>query len=70
MRSYTVAGTLSLSSTVEVFPCPNCRETINTSTTQCRFCAALIDHTAAIASAAVTTKINQAFYKGCVSVDF
>ena len=55
-----MAGSLSLSSTVAVFPCPNCRETINTSVTQCPFCYAFIDPEAAKVSAAVTSKISQA----------
>jgi hypothetical protein len=55
-----MAGTLSLSSTVQVFPCPNCRETINTSVQQCPFCSALIDRAAAEQSAAATSRISQA----------
>jgi len=53
-------GSLSLSSTVQVFPCPNCRETINTSMPQCPFCSTPIDHTSAEASAAETSRISQA----------
>jgi hypothetical protein len=55
-----MAGTLSLSSTVQVFPCPNCRETINTSVQQCPFCSTPIDRAAAEQSAASTSKISQA----------
>lgn len=55
-----MAGTLSLSSTVQVFPCPNCRETINTSVQQCPFCSTPIDRAAAEQSAAATSKISQA----------
>jgi len=55
-----MAGTLSLSPTVEVFPCPNCRETINTSVAQCPFCSAAIDRTVAQASAAETSKVSEA----------
>ena len=55
-----MAGTLSLSSTVEVFPCPHCGETINTSLSQCSFCKTTIDHEAAKVSAAATSKISQA----------
>jgi ABC-type Fe3+ transport system permease subunit len=51
---------LSLSSEVRVFPCPNCSETINTSMTQCLFCSTAIDHTAAEASAAATSRVSQA----------
>ncbi len=53
-------GSLSLSSTVSVFPCPNCRETINTSMPQCQFCGAAIDHASAELSAAETSRISQA----------
>jgi|ERR1700723_1440710 hypothetical protein len=55
-----MAGTLSLSSTVQVFPCPNCRETINTSMQQCPFCSTPIDRAAAEQSAASTSRISQA----------
>ena len=55
-----MAGTLSLSSRVEVFPCPNCRETINTSASTCPFCGTPIDRDAAEASAAETSRISQA----------
>lgn len=55
-----MAGALSLSSAVEVFPCPNCGETINADMRQCPFCSAAIDHAAALASAAATSKISQA----------
>jgi hypothetical protein len=55
-----MAGSLSLSSTVHVFPCPNCRETINTSMQQCPFCSAPIDRAAAEQSAAATSQISQA----------
>jgi hypothetical protein len=55
-----MAGSLSLSATVHVFPCPNCRETINTSVQQCPFCSVSIDHAAAEQSAAATSRISQA----------
>jgi hypothetical protein len=55
-----MTGSLSLSSAVHVFPCPNCRETINTSVLQCPFCSAPIDRVAAEQSAALTTRISQA----------
>jgi hypothetical protein len=55
-----MAGTLSLSSTIHVFPCPNCQETINTSMQQCPFCSAPIDRAAAEQSAAITSQISQA----------
>jgi hypothetical protein len=55
-----MAGSLSLSSSVSVFPCPNCRETINTSMRQCSFCSTPIDQASAEASAAETSRISQA----------
>lgn len=55
-----MSGTLGLSSTVEVFPCPNCRETINTSLGFCPFCSTPIDRAAAEASASATSRISQA----------
>jgi hypothetical protein len=51
---------LSSQEAVEVFPCPNCKETINTSMRQCPFCSAPVDHNAAITSAASFGKLNQA----------
>jgi hypothetical protein len=51
---------LSLSSKVGVFPCPNCKETINTSMQSCSFCCAPIDPAAAAASAAQFARVNQA----------
>jgi hypothetical protein len=53
-------GSLNLSSAVHVLPCPNCRETINTSVRQCPFCSALIDPAAAEVSAAATSRISAA----------
>ena len=55
-----MAGTLSLSSAVQVFPCPNCGETINTKVQLCPFCSASIDRAAAEQSAAATSRISQA----------
>ena len=51
---------LNLTSAVSVFPCPNCRETINTSVSRCPFCSAPIDPIAAQASADATAKISRA----------
>jgi hypothetical protein len=45
---------------VRVFQCPNCKETIDTSAQQCRFCHAAIDAQAAEAAAEVMAKVNQA----------
>jgi hypothetical protein len=55
-----MAGLLSLSSTVAVFPCPSCRETINTSVERCPFCSTQIDRAAAEVSAAATSRISEA----------
>ena len=55
-----MTGLLSLSPFVEVFPCPTCRETINTSIARCPFCSTPIDEAAARASAAETSRISQA----------
>jgi hypothetical protein len=45
---------------VRVFECPNCRQTINTSLTQCPYCSAPVDAQAAEAAAEVTSKVSQA----------
>lgn len=55
-----MAGPLSLSSAVEVFPCPTCHETINTNIRQCPFCSSPIDAATAQAAGAATTLISQA----------
>jgi hypothetical protein len=55
-----MAGTLNLSSMVQVFPCPHCKETINTSVQQCPFCSVTIDRASAEDSAAATSRISQA----------
>ncbi|MBB5059610.1 hypothetical protein HDF16_004336 [Granulicella aggregans] len=43
-----------------VFPCPNCNETINTSLSQCTYCGTPVDRSAALLSAAETSRISQA----------
>ena len=53
-------SSFSLSPAVAVLPCPNCRETINTSMQQCPFCSTTIDRASAEASAAETSRISQA----------
>ena len=40
--------------------CPNCQETIDSESTDCRFCHAQIDPVNAAAEAAVQTKVNHA----------
>ncbi len=43
-----------------IFECPNCRQTIDASATQCRFCSAPIDPVAAEAAADKMARVNQA----------
>jgi predicted amidophosphoribosyltransferase len=43
-----------------VFQCPNCKETIDTLSRQCRFCSAPIDPIAAQAAADAMAKENKA----------
>lgn len=50
----------NLTSAIQVFPCPNCRETINTTAQTCPFCGTAIDHAAAEHSAAKTARISRA----------
>ncbi|MGA2833844.1 MAG: hypothetical protein ABSE55_12310 [Terracidiphilus sp.] len=51
---------VSLSTQARVFQCPNCKETIDTSAQQCRFCSAAIDPGAAEAAADIMARVNQA----------
>ncbi len=51
-------GAASYASTL--FPCPNCKETIDSTTDSCRFCGQKVDHEAAQAAAQLLSKINQA----------
>ncbi|MGB0066204.1 MAG: hypothetical protein WBP85_17310 [Terracidiphilus sp.] len=58
-----MANSLSLTAaegSTGVFECPVCKETINTSDTQCRFCSSPIDPAAAQAAAEKMARINQA----------
>jgi hypothetical protein len=58
-----MANSLSITSDLDkpkIFECPNCKQTIDTSSTQCRFCSASIDPTAAEAAAAKMARINRA----------
>lgn len=43
-----------------IFECPVCKQTIDASSTQCRFCAAAVDPAAAQAAAEKMAKLNQA----------
>lgn len=49
-----------LSGEIRVFECPSCRETINTSVTQCPYCSAPVDRNAAAAAADLTSRVSQA----------
>jgi len=55
-----MASSFSLTPSIQVFPCPHCLETINTTVQHCPFCNTAIDHAAAEASAAATARISQA----------
>jgi hypothetical protein len=48
-------------SDVLTFPCPNCKEIINTSMEKCGFCSAVIDPALAQAAADVQKKVNDAY---------
>ncbi len=43
-----------------IFPCPKCKETIDTSAEFCRFCGAPVDAGAAEEAAELMTRVNQA----------
>lgn len=45
---------------LDVFECPNCKETINTSADVCRFCGARINHEAAQKAARLLATVDQA----------
>lgn len=51
---------MSVFDPVRLLQCPNCKETIDASSKQCRFCQAPIDPVAAQAAADVMSKVNQA----------
>ncbi|MGA2049103.1 MAG: hypothetical protein ABSG96_15500 [Terracidiphilus sp.] len=58
-----MANSLSLtgsSSNAGIFECPVCKQTIDASTKQCRFCSAVIDPAVAEAAAEKMAKVNQA----------
>lgn len=58
-----MSSNLSLAGSVEnlgIFECPNCKQTIDASATQCRFCSATIDSGEAQRAAQEMAKINQA----------
>lgn len=45
---------------LDVFECPNCKQTIDTSADVCRFCGAKIDHQEAQKAAHVLARVDQA----------
>ncbi len=58
-----MANSLSITSDVDkprIFECPNCKQTIDTSSAPCRFCGANIDPAAAEAAAAKMARVNRA----------
>ncbi len=58
-----MANSLSLtsaSSNAGIFECPSCKQTIDASSTQCRFCSAAIDPVAAAAATEKMARVNQA----------
>lgn len=58
-----MAYSLSLTSAVDqsrVFQCPQCKQTIDTSALQCRFCSATIDPAEAELAATAMARLNQA----------
>ena len=58
-----MAKSLSIASDLDkpkIFECPNCKQTIDTSSPQCRFCSAPIDPQAAEVAAVRMARINRA----------
>ncbi len=49
---------------VRTFPCPNCKEIVNDTMDQCRFCSAPIDPKVAGVAAELQGKVNQACNDG------
>jgi hypothetical protein len=45
---------------LDVFECPHCKETIDTSADVCRFCGAKVDHEAAKKAAHLLARVDQA----------
>jgi hypothetical protein len=45
---------------LDVFDCPNCKQTIDASSDVCRFCGAKVDHKAAQQAAHLLAKVDQA----------
>jgi len=45
---------------LNIFECPNCKQTIDTSASVCRFCGAKVDHEAAQKAAHLLARVDQA----------
>lgn len=45
---------------LDVFECPNCKQTIDTSADRCRFCGAKVNHEAAQKAAHLLARVDQA----------
>jgi hypothetical protein len=45
---------------LDVFECPNCKQTIDTSADVCRFCGAKVDHEVAQRAAHLLARVDQA----------
>src|SRR5690348_14617492 len=45
---------------VRVFQCPNCKEYINTSMTECKFCGAPVDHNSAEVEGVIQSQTGNA----------
>ena len=59
-RNNQLEAILSVFDPVRLLQCPSCKETIDASSQQCRFCLTRIDPVAAQAAADVMAKVNQA----------
>lgn len=58
-----MANSLSITSDLDkpkIFECPNCHQTIDTASSQCRFCSAVIDPSLAASAAEKMARINRA----------
>ena len=58
-----MVNSLSITSDLDkpkIFECPNCKQTIDTSASECRFCSASVDPAVAEAAAVKMARINRA----------
>jgi hypothetical protein len=49
-----------MAAAIQVFSCPSCKETINTSMTECAYCHVPIDAASALSASETMSKVNQA----------